>query len=139
MNEQAKQWLIGYATQRGGMITAHEVVDAARDEECPLHSYFEWDDSEAARLYRVEQARGLIQKVTVRMEKKPEVQHRAFVSVPSDRKSGGGYRFVKDAVADDEFAAEIRQEIARNVRKWQAEAALLDAALRTWVNSAPVD
>ena len=37
----------------GGVFGAEAVVEAARPEDAPLHSYFEWDDTEAARRYRL--------------------------------------------------------------------------------------
>jgi hypothetical protein len=43
-----------------GKLRPPDVVNAARPEESPLHSHFEWDDSEAAEEYRLYQARYLI-------------------------------------------------------------------------------
>ena len=53
--------------ERAGKLTAHAVVDAARDAKSPLHGYFEWDDSKAAEQYRLDQARVLIRTVQVRI------------------------------------------------------------------------
>lgn len=48
-----------------GNVTAARVVEAASDVTHPLHDFFEWDDSEAARRFRMIQARSLIQRVRV--------------------------------------------------------------------------
>jgi hypothetical protein len=48
-----------------GELTPNAVVDAARDIESPMHSWFQWDDAEAAHSYRLDQARALIRRVTV--------------------------------------------------------------------------
>lgn len=41
------------------------LVKAAARKESPLHGLFEWDDSEAAKRYRVEQARRVIRTLRV--------------------------------------------------------------------------
>jgi hypothetical protein len=43
-------------------------VEAASDERSPLHSYFEWNDSRAAQLWREHQARNLVNSITVIVE-----------------------------------------------------------------------
>lgn len=48
-----------------GKLLAPEVLDAARPETSPLHSFFNWDDSAAAEQYRLGQAEGLIRRYTV--------------------------------------------------------------------------
>ena len=88
--------------------TAHAVLDDARNEDSPLHSYFEWDDSKAAERFRLNQARALIMHAKVCMvagEKKFNV--RAFVSLGADRIDGGGYRPIGDVMSDAERRAEL--------------------------------
>jgi len=46
-------------------LTATEVVNTAKDENNPLHSCFEWDDTVAGEKYREQQARQLINQFTV--------------------------------------------------------------------------
>lgn len=41
----------------GDTYTPQQVVDFARDENTELHKCFEWDDTRAANLYRLQQAR----------------------------------------------------------------------------------
>ncbi|WP_100813924.1 hypothetical protein [Microbacterium lacus] len=50
---------------RFGRITPANVVEAARDDESPLHSRFEWDDTVAGARYREVQASELIRKVKI--------------------------------------------------------------------------
>lgn len=47
-------------------ITAKELLDASRNDDAPLHSCFEWDDTIAAEKYRVEQARHIINSIEIR-------------------------------------------------------------------------
>lgn len=51
-----------------GQFTPQQVVDAARPKNSPLHEYFEWNDSAAAELYRLNQARKIIQCLVVDIE-----------------------------------------------------------------------
>jgi hypothetical protein len=52
----------------GHGIDPEDVVDVAKDPSHPLHDAFEWDDTEAARQYRLEQARYLIRAVRIVVE-----------------------------------------------------------------------
>lgn len=51
--------------ESGGRITPEALVAAASDAESPLHAYFEWDDTEAAKRYRVIQARTMLRACNV--------------------------------------------------------------------------
>ena len=96
--------------QTDGLVTPQRIVDAAQSEDSPLHSHFTWDDTEAARSWRVEQARAMIMKVRVNIETRPNeppIQVRAFVSLASDRVSGGGYRSVQAVLEDPTRRAEM--------------------------------
>ncbi len=47
-------------------LTPADVVEEAASIDSPLHPFFEWDDSEAARKFRLDQARTLIRSVKVK-------------------------------------------------------------------------
>lgn len=67
-----------------GELTPGDVVDDARNDNSPLHSFFEWDDTEAARQHRLKQARGLIRSVVAiyTSPDKPAQRMRAYVHIP---------------------------------------------------------
>ena len=68
---------------RHGRLTPAIVVEEASDPDHPVHRRFEWDDSEAARKYRLSQAGSLIRSVTVVVEKpghSEPIEVRAFIS-----------------------------------------------------------
>jgi hypothetical protein len=50
-------------TANGGRCTAEAVVAEAANSASPLHGDFEWDDTKAGRLYRLQQARALIVRI----------------------------------------------------------------------------
>lgn len=91
-----------------GMLHPEDVVAFARDPETALHAQFEWDDTEAAHQFRLEQARRVIRvHVVVDDTDGAAQQVRAFVSLSSDRRSGGGYRTFAAVKSDEALYAEM--------------------------------
>lgn len=84
----------------GGVLAPEDVVDKARNPKSALHSAFCWDDTEAARLYRIEQARRLI-RVTVEYIPASETPVKAFVAVRTERYEEGGYRHMPTLMRTD--------------------------------------
>jgi len=66
-----------------GELTPKDVLDDARHDNSPLHSFFEWNDGEAAEAYRLQQARGLIRSVVAVYvdDKQPARRMRAYVHI----------------------------------------------------------
>lgn len=56
------------AAELGGKLTPEAVLERAENTDSALHDMFTWDDDEAAREYRLLQARGLIRRVVVHIE-----------------------------------------------------------------------
>jgi hypothetical protein len=72
-----------------GYVKASLLVEAARDEENPFHSAFEWDEGTAAHEFRLHQARRIIRVVLVRVEDSPKQQ--ALIHVTVANKNEGEY------------------------------------------------
>lgn len=89
-----------------GRLHPRDVVAFARDPKTALHSQFLWDDTEAAKHYRLSQARELI---SAYVEVLPGVKFetRVFVSLPSDRETRGGYRKMTEVMGDASLRAEF--------------------------------
>ncbi|MFD1656939.1 hypothetical protein ACFSL4_01490 [Streptomyces caeni] len=100
-------------------LTPALVVDAARDEQHPLHSRFEWNDAVAGEAWRRQQAHELIRSVRVVYreadEANPEKSVRAFHAV---RKENGHVYEPVDKVAADDFTR--RLVLADMEREWKA-------------------
>lgn len=129
MNDSMKaerKFLESLAKAKGGMLQVDDVLAAASDPTCILHKHFQWDDTKAAEAYRKMQARQLIQKCVVTIEKAPDVQVRAFVSLSSDQYSGGGYRMTADVLSDTDLKAELLHDMRVTVTKWKKQINLLD-------------
>lgn len=128
MNDERK-YLERMARQNGGVLLVDDVLAAAQDEDNILHRHFEWDDSEAAKQYRREQARSLIQKCKITVGDSTPVHVRAFVSLPSDRDSGGGYRMVADVMANDTQKEEFIHDLQLTIARWVKKVDLLESEL----------
>lgn len=128
MNEERKL-LTKIARQNGGVLKVEDVLTEARDESSPLHKHFEWDDSEAAEQYRRQQARALIQKCKITLIDSQPIEIRAFVSLPTDRENGGGYRLTSEVMGDDRMKAELIRDIQLTIARWTQKLHLLDQDL----------
>lgn len=51
--------------ESNGSLTPELVIDAASDEDNPLHAIFDWNNESAAASYRLMQARNLIRSVQI--------------------------------------------------------------------------
>lgn len=118
------------AESHGGELRPQVVVDAARSADSPLHHSFEWNDSEAAENWRLQQARMLIRAVvTFEHVGKKAVPCRVFVSLTPDREeNGAGYRLstsvMSDATHREQLLADALAEMQRFREKYRRLAEL---------------
>jgi hypothetical protein len=101
-----------------GLLKTEEIVDAARDEDSPLHPYFNWDDKDAADRFRLEQAKQLVNHFTIYSEDL-EVQVKAFSSLDSDRILGGGYRWAANVMEKKDLRAEMIRTVLLELTRIQ--------------------
>lgn len=102
------------AKRNGGVLTPNAVIEDARDESSPLHAHFEWDDSEAAKQWRLEQARALIRSVKVEIQTEARtVSTVRYVRSPEAEKGEQGYVDVPSLRTREDLAREaLRRELA---------------------------
>ena len=86
--------------KNGGLLRPSDVVEEARDSKSPLHSSFCWDDTEAARLFRLDQAQRLIRSFRFKVDDgEKSVDVPVFVNISIDRvgaKDANPYRLTED-------------------------------------------
>ena len=121
-NAEIKAALEEIAAKHDGVLNPRDVVEAAREEDHPLHSRFEWDDSSAAEKFRLAQAEGLIRRVRLHLIRPPAADGRvsitttrAFQSRPSQRTKDGGYEPIGKIMADPEKRKELVDTVAREL------------------------
>jgi uncharacterized protein YpbB len=122
------------ADAHDGLLSPEAIVEAARPVSSPLHSRFEWDNSAAARKYRIWQARQLL-KVCVEVVPNTKHSTNVFVSLTSDRKDGG-YRMVTEVLTDAQMRRQMLSdalaelELFRNKYRELKELVVVFAAIR---------
>ena len=103
-----------------GQLTPANVVEAARAEDHPLHSRFEWDDGMAAEKYRLNQARQLIrvvrEKYTDAGGRPADV--RTFHAIP--RAEGMAYEPLQEIIQDDLTSQILLRQMEREWRTLKA-------------------
>ena len=103
------------AAENDGGLTPERVVERARDPNSPLHQAFEWDDTEASRKYRLEQARGLIRSVKIVVTTETmRIKTHGFVRDPGKEAGEQGYLTVPRVRTEEEMtSAVMAQELDR--------------------------
>jgi len=115
----------------GGMLTAEAIVEYAKDKSTALHSQFDWDDTEAARKWRLEQAARIIrlQVTVIGQDQKPV---RAFVSLTTDRRTGIGYREIHDVLKDPDLAAQMLEDALEDLNATRRKYGTLKQLAGVW-------
>lgn len=129
--------LAAVAAGNGGTLTPEAVVAAAADPQSPLHPRFVWDDTEAARRYRLLQAASLIRAVVTVLprEHAEPVRVRAFVSLSADRKTpdtAGTYRPITHVLADPRLAEIALSDALAELRAIRIKHGHLTALAHVW-------
>lgn len=122
-----------------GCLKPESVVERARDEDSVLHGYFIWDDTEAARMFRVAQAQMLIRRVKIEIlrttkqeEKKIAIETtRAYVSPPSIR-GGASYIQVERAMEDEALREDLLSQAKRELLAYREKYRQLSELSVVW-------
>jgi hypothetical protein len=131
--ERCEAELLRIAKDNGGVLTPQAVVEAASASDHPLHGYFEWDDNEAARLYRDEQARRLIRRVYAVYESDQEpIQMRALVSLVEDRLNGDSYRLFDSVMAAPALRQQYVEQCLRELNTVRRKYAAVSELSAVW-------
>jgi len=109
-----------------GILKPADVVSFAQNPRSALHSHFCWDNTRAAKEYRLHQARMLI-SITVTIETPEIPQHRVYVSMKADRKRGkagthsnGGYRSTAEVLSEAESRLRLLGQMKAELQAFTA-------------------
>lgn len=104
-----------------GCIGPGEVVRDAEPLDSPLHEYFTWDDTSAARLHRLEEARELIRSVAVVVVGRDDQRRisRAFVTLrPAGTRRPEPYQDINRVMGDAEKRKALLAIALAEARAW---------------------
>jgi hypothetical protein len=123
-----------------GEITADILLERAKNSKSQLHAFFNWDDTEAAYLYRVIQAKELIRrcKVTYLNEYNEVITVRAYVNVRDENTadeddvatddSRGKYVTFAKALNTPTYNEQMMQQCTRDIAIFQNKYSAFNAA-----------
>lgn len=137
---QTKKDIIGNnltaIAEQHGQLTPEIILEQASDPEHELHQFFIWDDTEAARRYRLNQARGMIlsvkfvvelvvdrkrdkvaqaiEKATSSPVKRPTARVRQFLSMPKQRGAFAERSTVLDEVESRRIMVDKKISVLRS-------------------------
>jgi len=102
-----------------GELTPKDILDDARHDNSPLHSFFEWDDGVAAEAHRLAQARGLIRSVVAiyTSPDKPAVRQKAYVHIAES--GAPHYREAGHAMSQTKTRKLVLQTAWRELQSWR--------------------
>jgi len=105
------------AEAHGGRLTAVQVLAAASQPESPLRPYFEWDDSAAARQFRLDQARYLVRSIRIVVEdgaEQTDVRAMHLVVEQGER----SYAPIESVVESEDLLSQIVASAKREQETW---------------------
>lgn len=100
---------------RKGHVRPSDIVERARPRGSALHRLFEWDDTEAARKYRLSQARSVLSAVVVISDDTSDPAHE-YSSVRVGKRLA--YVSTREAMRDEEQRGRILDEALDALRSW---------------------
>ena len=106
------------AGRRGG-ITPAVLVKEAQKQRSPIHQCFEWDDTEAAKKYRIVQAQYILRQIEIVVEREDAapLQIRAFHNVVQNDQRF--YTTVKAAREDEELWEQVKAKALSEIKNWR--------------------
>lgn len=114
---------LGALKNEEGELTPTQIVHDARKKSSPMHGCFEWEDSEAARLYRLEQARYLLRSIEVIYEgtEKEEVITVAFVNLRERGPTTEPYQYIGTVLTDEKKREQLVKRALEDLRAFRAK------------------
>ena len=108
--------------EENGGLRPEDVVEDAADPKSPTHDWFEWDDTEAARLHRITQARYLLRSinVVVKVNDEPQVT-RLFYNVMVQQRV---YVTVGEVQREEDMRRQVLEQALKALDSWRRKYAL---------------
>ena len=97
--------------ERQGMLEAKHILEyAERHKNSELYKCFEWDDSEAARRWRMWQAGQIIYSISLEIKEEPRQTQRVYVSIKDKETEERTFKNINEVLSNDE---EYRQLVSK--------------------------
>tara|TARA_B100000131_G_scaffold266922_1_gene265036 strand:+ start:12 stop:500 length:489 start_codon:yes stop_codon:yes gene_type:complete len=103
-----------------GSLSASAVVTEAKKKRHPLHSFFNWDDTDAAKKWRLHQANMLIVRAKITFTTHEQQTIKVFISV-TDEENGRNFVYTADAVQDKELMLQLFDQLHTRIENIEAQ------------------
>lgn len=122
--EVAHEEIMRIKNKNGGLVSPDDIVKEAVKKSNPLHRLFTWDDTEAARKFRLSEAGLLLRSIEITYVELPDEPRRAFeVSYkkpPGSTEKQTLYATAQEAAADPDNHARLIAEAVRTLMAWRS-------------------
>lgn len=89
--------------ERNNTITPEHVVEyAERHKDSELYKCFEWDNNEAAKKWRLNQARLIITSITLEIKEEPKKTQRVYVNIKDVSTEERTFKNINEVLKNDE-------------------------------------
>lgn len=111
---------------KNGAATPEDLLKSASKKSSPIHDLFDWDDTEAAHKWRIDQARHFIQWVRIRVTipaqdgEQKTAKVRAYSSV-KDESGQRGYRSTTECLGNESLRAQVLARALSELRSFEAK------------------
>ena len=128
VSAQAAGEVCNYLEEQG-RLTPRDLVQESKRKDAPLHDAFEWDDTQAAQLYRETQARHIICSVEVvyskakteeNEQKDISIPTRAFVSIKKDTKKRE-YHSIDRVIKNKDYTSILLDQALNELRTFKSK------------------
>ena len=111
-----------------GIISPNQLVNSAKKKKSPIHDCFTWDDTKAAKKYRIEEAKYLLRTVIVEyIQENKTYTTRAFVST-NDKE----YQKIESVLADDELVEHLLEQAKKDFLAYKSKYQHLEKLQILW-------
>ena len=103
-----------------GKIEPNEVIEFAKNNpKSELHKCFEWDDSEAARKYRLTQANTLICSISLEIKEEPKKIQRVYVNIKDKDTKEQTFKNINEVLKNDEEYQQLIDKASEDLKKYK--------------------
>jgi hypothetical protein len=95
-------------------LTNDSVLEyAEKNKNSELHKCFEWDDTKAARKYRLTQATAILQNISIVINEEEQDTTKAFVSIKTEEETKV-YKNIVSVIENDEEYNQLKERAKRD-------------------------
>jgi exosome complex RNA-binding protein Csl4 len=105
------------AAKNGGHLTPSAIVEEASNPKHVIHPHITWDDSLAAKLYRLDQARAIVRCIHVEDDETEDGHVQAFISI--SEKDQTSYRSITEIKKSVDLQSKVLQQAEADLQAWQ--------------------